>query len=121
MLPEAAPTAGSAARATSAATAPGCTTASEFTKTRICPVARRVRSARGDAAVVAQEVEFEMSPAQQARCAVSGNAPLLLYCRSGARSARAAGLLRRAGYRDVQDLGGLGSARVVLGGADASE
>ncbi|MCB9914517.1 MAG: rhodanese-like domain-containing protein [Planctomycetes bacterium] len=47
--------------------------------------------------------------------------PLLLYCRSGARSARAAGLLRRAGYRDVTDLGGLGSAQVVLSGTAAAE
>ena len=33
--------------------------------------------------------------------------PLVLYCRSGARSARAAGLLRDAGFTAVHDLGGM--------------
>ena len=31
--------------------------------------------------------------------------PVVLYCRSGARSASAAGLLKRAGYTNVHDLG----------------
>lgn len=35
--------------------------------------------------------------------------PVVIYCRSGARSATAAGVLRRAGFADVHDLGGLGS------------
>ena len=33
--------------------------------------------------------------------------PLFLYCLSGARSRYAAALLRRAGYTDVTDLGGI--------------
>lgn len=32
--------------------------------------------------------------------------PIVVYCRSGARSARAAGILRQAGY-DVHDIGGI--------------
>ncbi len=33
--------------------------------------------------------------------------PVVLYCRSGSRSAAAAGLLARAGYERVYDLGGI--------------
>lgn len=33
---------------------------------------------------------------------------IVVHCRSGARSARAAGVLRQAGY-DVHDFGGIGS------------
>jgi len=40
---------------------------------------------------------------------------VLLYCRSGARSAMAASALRRAGYRDVHDLGPLANAHKVAG------
>lgn len=32
---------------------------------------------------------------------------IVVYCRSGMRSGRAAGVLRRAGYRTVHNLGGL--------------
>lgn len=40
---------------------------------------------------------------------------VIVYCRSGARSARAAGALEKAGY-DVTDLGGISAARTVLEG-----
>ena len=33
--------------------------------------------------------------------------PLFVYCLSGVRSRQAAGLLRRMGYTDVTDLGGI--------------
>ncbi len=33
--------------------------------------------------------------------------PLFIYCQSGARSARAAGLLKYMGYKRVTDLGGI--------------
>ena len=33
--------------------------------------------------------------------------PLYVYCHSGVRSRQAAGLLRRMGYTDVTDLGGI--------------
>lgn len=44
--------------------------------------------------------------------------PLYVYCRSGARSASAAGVLRRSGYEKVTDMGGILSwkGRVVTGG-----
>jgi rhodanese-related sulfurtransferase len=35
--------------------------------------------------------------------------PVVLYCRSGNRSATAAGMLQRAGYGEVFDLGGIGA------------
>lgn len=34
---------------------------------------------------------------------------IVVYCRSGMRSSRAAGLLRRAGFQTVHDLGGMGN------------
>jgi rhodanese-related sulfurtransferase len=34
---------------------------------------------------------------------------VVLYCRSGNRSSTAAGMLQRAGYTDVFDLGGIGA------------
>ncbi|MCS7088689.1 MAG: rhodanese-like domain-containing protein [Thermoflexales bacterium] len=34
--------------------------------------------------------------------------PVVLYCRSGSRSAIAASILRSAGYTEVYDLGGIG-------------
>lgn len=37
-----------------------------------------------------------------------------LYCRSGRRSAAAAGLLRDLGYRDVHDLGGYARAQSLM-------
>ena len=33
--------------------------------------------------------------------------PVLVYCRSGMRSARAARLLEKLGYRDIRNMGGL--------------
>jgi rhodanese-related sulfurtransferase len=33
--------------------------------------------------------------------------PIILYCRSGNRSASAAGILKQAGFEDVWDLGGI--------------
>ncbi|MCS7055692.1 MAG: rhodanese-like domain-containing protein [Thermoflexales bacterium] len=38
---------------------------------------------------------------------------VVLYCRSGNRSSYAAHLLRRAGYTDVYDLGGIGEWRAA--------
>ena len=35
--------------------------------------------------------------------------PVVLYCRSGNRSASAAGMLQRAGYTEIYDLGGIGA------------
>lgn len=35
------------------------------------------------------------------------NAPLYVYCHSGARSRNAARILRRLGYSDITDLGGI--------------
>jgi phage shock protein E len=34
---------------------------------------------------------------------------IVVYCRSGMRSSRATGLLRRAGFQTVHDLGGIGN------------
>jgi rhodanese-related sulfurtransferase len=39
---------------------------------------------------------------------VPKNVPIILYCASGARSSAAAQLLRRSGYSDVVNAGGLG-------------
>jgi phage shock protein E len=38
---------------------------------------------------------------------VPGETPIVVYCRSGNRSATAAGILARAGYSPVFDLGGI--------------
>lgn len=35
------------------------------------------------------------------------NAPLIVYCRSGARSSQAASMLARMGYQTIYDLGGI--------------
>jgi rhodanese-related sulfurtransferase len=35
--------------------------------------------------------------------------PLFVYCLSGGRSAQAAAALKRAGYGDVRNIGGIGS------------
>jgi phage shock protein E len=42
---------------------------------------------------------------------VNKNARILVYCASGARSAMAKQILEAAGYRNVTDGGGYGSAR----------
>ena len=39
--------------------------------------------------------------------AVTRSAPIFLYCASGVRSARAADRLRRRGYTNVRDIGGI--------------
>jgi geranylgeranyl reductase family protein len=48
-----------------------------------CPVARRLgaRLGRGEPAVVAQEVEFELSPVQREACTVSPRTPEVYFCR----------------------------------------
>lgn len=35
------------------------------------------------------------------------SAPIVLYCRSGARSARASGILKKAGFESVHDVGAM--------------
>jgi phage shock protein E len=40
--------------------------------------------------------------------------PILLHCRSGARSEKARDLLVKSGYKDVRNLGGLEDARRLL-------
>ena len=42
-----------------------------------------------------------------ASVAENKNMALYVYCRSGARSRQAAGLLRRMGYRNVNNIGGI--------------
>ena len=39
------------------------------------------------------------------------NAPLYVHCLSGGRSARATAYLKSKGYREVHDIGGIGSYR----------
>lgn len=48
-----------------------------------CPVAAQLGEGPGshELAVTAKEVEFEMSPAQQAQCAARGDTPELWFCR----------------------------------------
>ena len=48
-----------------------------------CPVARAMgaRPGSSERTVVAQEIEFPMTPAQQAECSVSGDAPELFFCK----------------------------------------
>ena len=41
------------------------------------------------------------------QAALNGGKPLILYCASGARSARAAGMLRAKGFAEVHNLGSL--------------
>lgn len=43
--------------------------------------------------------------------------PILVYCQSGGRSAMAAHVLKRAGFTQVVNAGGLGSVRKLLDGA----
>ena len=42
------------------------------------------------------------------------NTPLYIHCLSGGRSARAAAYLKGKGYREVHDIGGIGSYRGKL-------
>jgi menaquinone-9 beta-reductase len=47
-----------------------------------CPVARALNKENGkDVAVVAQEIEFEMTPAQRESCSVDPEIPELFFCR----------------------------------------
>ena len=52
-------------------------------------------------------------PLQQISAIVSEapdkSTPLFVYCLSGGRSAQAAAALKRAGYGDVRNIGGIGS------------
>jgi len=45
---------------------------------------------------------------------VARDFPVVLYCRSGNRSAQAAGILKRAGYTNVTDFGGISRWRYPL-------
>ncbi|MGZ4829608.1 MAG: NAD(P)/FAD-dependent oxidoreductase [Candidatus Angelobacter sp.] len=46
-----------------------------------CPVARRLGNANSDEPVVAQEIEFEMSPDQASSCSIHPEIPELYFCR----------------------------------------
>ncbi|MGZ4867800.1 MAG: NAD(P)/FAD-dependent oxidoreductase [Candidatus Angelobacter sp.] len=46
-----------------------------------CPVARRLGNANSDEPVVAQEIEFEMSPDQASSCSIQPEIPELYFCR----------------------------------------
>lgn len=48
------------------------------------------------------------------------NAPVLLHCLSGSRSAMARSILRRNGYTQVHNLGSLSRARRIIGAAGKS-
>ncbi|MCI6247427.1 rhodanese-like domain-containing protein [bacterium] len=53
-------------------------------------------------------VNLPLSAITQARQVIgSTDRPVIVYCRSGARSARAAAVLTAGGWRQVDDLGGL--------------
>lgn len=49
----------------------------------------------------------EITPERAAALLPDRSAPILIYCRSGRRSRRAAALLDRLGYRELYDLGSL--------------
>jgi phage shock protein E len=46
--------------------------------------------------------------------------PLLLHCRSGARSGKGTSTLKKMGYRNVLNLGSYGSAEKILGAQSGS-
>ena len=48
---------------------------------------------------------------QIASVAPDAATPLFTYCQSGARSAQATAALKRAGYADVRNIGGIGNWR----------
>jgi menaquinone-9 beta-reductase len=48
---------------------------------RFCPVARTIANGHREEPVVAQEIEFSMTPDQAARCAVQGELPELFFSR----------------------------------------
>jgi phage shock protein E len=55
----------------------------------------------------AKNIPLDVLPSRMAD--LPKDKPIVLYCASGARSARAARLLRQAGFTDVINAGGLGS------------
>lgn len=61
-------------------------------------------------------VPVDQLPGGIGKAAIPKDRPILVYCASGMRSARAAGLLKQAGYAEVLDLGGIAKARAVVGG-----
>ena len=52
-------------------------------------------------------VNIPLQSLQQRMSEISQDQPVVLYCRSGNRSATAAQMLARAGYDEVYDLGGI--------------
>ena len=53
-------------------------------------------------------VHFELSKIQEGEIpALSKDAEIYLYCRSGSRSGTAKEILRKAGFKNVENLGGL--------------
>jgi rhodanese-related sulfurtransferase len=55
----------------------------------------------------AQNIDVEAADFGSRIAALDKNAPYLLYCRSGRRSALAADQMKQAGFTDVVDAGGL--------------
>ncbi|HOX55482.1 MAG TPA: rhodanese-like domain-containing protein [Candidatus Paceibacterota bacterium] len=55
-----------------------------------------------------------------ARHAPNKEQPLLLHCRSGARSGRGTSVLRQLGYSKVFNLGSYGSAAKIVGAGNAA-
>jgi phage shock protein E len=51
---------------------------------------------------------------QMSKFAPDKHTPIKLYCRSGRRSKLAKGLLEKAGYTKISDLGGIDNARRLL-------
>lgn len=47
------------------------------------------------------------SIAEAEKIIASKTVPIFVYCMSGARSSQAAGILKRMGYTDVNDIGGI--------------
>jgi rhodanese-related sulfurtransferase len=54
-------------------------------------------------------VNIDVQVLQQRLKQIPRDKAVVLYCRSGNRSASAAGMLQRAGYTEVFDLGGIGA------------
>lgn len=58
-----------------------------------------------------RNLPLELLPAAAPRELPDRGAPLYVYCRSGGRSRRAAALLKRMGYTNVTDIGGIADYR----------
>lgn len=54
-------------------------------------------------------INIDVGVLQQRLKDIPSNKAVVVYCRSGNRSASAAGMLQRAGYTDIYDLGGIGA------------